>query len=453
MTSSTTVRPGSTGTVDAVVTTVAGSGIGGFGEDADGRAVHTRLHHPTGVTIDMARKILYIADSGNHRVRRVHHGSITTVAGTGDPGFDGDGGPADAARVTTPTSVAVDHHGTLYIADTGNHRIRKVDTDGTITTVAGTGDPGFDGDGGPANAARVTTPTSVAVDHHGTLYIADTGNHRIRKVDTDGTITTVAGAAEPGDSTSRGGFSEPVGVAVDRAGSVYVAERGAARVSRIGTTGLVTVIAGAGAASDRGSTRLSRPNGVAVDGRGAVYIADTGCHRIRKVTSGIVDSIAGTGSPGRGGVGGRAVLTPFDAPNGVALDEYGNMYVADTGSHRIRKIMLFDRLLAISGDGQRPAPAAVFPRPLVVRVTLREGPVLAAPITFAIVGDTTSGARFTESASTRTVVRTNLQGEAAVELTGGPMPGTVRVEATLGTMVTTFTAAISTPKATSASAR
>ena len=205
----------------------------------NGPATDARLATPTGVAVDGAGN-LYIADSRNHRIRKVDSsGTITTIAGTGELGFGGDGGPATDARLAFPTDVAVDGAGNLHIADSRNHRIRKVDSSGTITTIAGTGELGFGGDGGPATDARLAFPTDVAVNGAGNLYIADSRNHRIRKVDSSGTITTIAGSGEPG-------FSGDGGPATD--------------------------------------ARLARPNGVAVDDAGNVYIADTDNHRIRILT-------------------------------------------------------------------------------------------------------------------------------------------------------------------------
>ncbi|AOS64813.1 NHL domain-containing protein [Actinoalloteichus hymeniacidonis] len=440
MTGSTTTSLEST-VADAVVTTVAGAGEGGAGEDEDGHAIRTQLRCPTGIAVDTANKTVYIADAGNHRIRRIQHGRICTIAGIGEPGFGGDGGPADQARLTTPTGIAIDPDGNLYIADSANHRIRKVDPSGHISTIAGTGEPGFGGDGGRADRARLTTPTGIAIDPDGNLYIADSANHRIRKVDLSGHIGTIAGIEQSGASV----LNFPVAVALDRKGAVYVAERGAARIIRIDDGGTIGVLAGPGAPGAQAGVRLSEPSGVAVDEHGDVYIADSGSHRIRKFSAGTISTIAGIGSPGRGEIGARAVVSPLDTPRGVAVDEYGNVFVADAGSHRVRKITLVDDLTAVGGDGQRPAPGGLFPRPIIVRITREGRPVIAVPVTFTITGDTTSGARFNHAPRTRWVARTNMAGEAAAELTAGPTPGTVRIEAAVGVRVAAFTAAVEPP--------
>ena len=225
------------------ITTIAGTGGGSFSGDG-GPAVRSQLREPRGVAVDGAGN-LYIADTQNNRIRKVDStGTITTVAGTGQYGFSGDGGPATAAQLANPHSVTVDGSGNLYIADGNNHRIRKVDSTGTITTVAGMGFGFISGDGRPATAARLDNPRGVALDRAGNLYIADGYNSRIRKVDSRGTITTIAGTGEIG--VGRGGFSGDGGPAT--------------------------------------AARLNFPFDVAVDGAGNLYIADTSNNRIRKLT-------------------------------------------------------------------------------------------------------------------------------------------------------------------------
>ena len=348
----------STGTI----TTIAGPGDVLFGGDG-GPAVQAGLRPPRGVAVDSAGD-LYIADAGNHRIRKVDStGTITTIAGTGVSGFGGDGGAAVQAGLSNPRGVAVDGVGNLYMADTGNHRIRKVDSTGTITTIAGTGVSGFGEDGGPAIQATLYYPRGVAVDSTGNLYIADTYNHRIRRVDLSGTITTIAGTGERSGFFSGDGrpavqaeFFGPVDVAVDSAGNVYIADSNNNRIRKVDSTGTITTIAGTGERGDRGDggpaveARITEPSGVALDSAGDLYIADAGNNRIRKVDStGTITTIAGTGERYFGGDGGPANQAWLSKPSGVAVDGGGNLYIADTGNNRIRKVDSTGTITTIAG--------------------------------------------------------------------------------------------------------
>ena len=333
------------------ITTVAGTGEGSFGGDG-GPAVRSQLREPRGVAVDGAGN-LYIADSQNNRIRKVDStGTITTVAGTGAFGFSGDGGPASEAQLYSPHSVTVDGAGNLYIADSGNHRIRKVDSRGTITTVAGTGFGFSSGDGGPAVEARLSYPEGVALDGAGNLYIADSGNSRIRKVDSRGTITTIAGTGERGFSGDGGPAVRsqlyfPSGVAVDGAGNLYIGDLYNNRIRKVDSRGTITTIAGTGESGFSGdggpaiAAQFNSPTGVALDGAGNLYIGDLYNHRIRKVDSrGTITTIAGKGvPPSFSGDGGPATEAHLYAPWGVAVDGAGNLYIADTSNNRIRKLI------------------------------------------------------------------------------------------------------------------
>ena len=346
-----------------VITTIAGTGERGFG--GDGRAaVAAQLWSPAGVVLDRAGN-LYIADRGNHRIRKVDSsGTITTFAGTGERGFGGDGRAAVAAQLSSPSGVATDGAGNLYIADRGNQRVRKVDFLGVITTVAGTGERGFGGDGRPADQAQLTSPADVAVDVAGNLYIADRGNYRIRKVDSSGTITTFAGSGELGFGGFVGdGFPadeahlwSPYGVAVDDAGNIYIADERHNRVRKVDSSGIISTVAGSGwngYGGDGGpaaEARLSSPYCVAVDSAGNIYIADRGNYRIRKVdSSGTITTITGSVKPGDGG---PAVHAQLRSPNGVATDSYGNLFIADPGNDRIRKVDSSGIISTVAGTGE-----------------------------------------------------------------------------------------------------
>ena len=369
--------------VDAmgVIATIAGTGRRGYSGEG-GPAVEADLSWPEGLTLDSTGN-LYIADSGNHRVRRVDGTrTINTVAGTGEVGYIGDGGLGVEAQLVQPEDVAVDEAGNLYIADRSSHRIRRVDSAGTITTVAGTGRAGYSGDGGPAVDAQLSLPKGVAVDASGNLYIADSFYHRIRRVDSAGTITTIAGTGRAGYSGDGGPAIEaqlrsPYGMAVDGAGNLYIADRDNHRIRRVDATGIITTIAGTG---ERGllflgdggpavEAPLSWPEGVAVDGSGNLYIADTVNHRIRRVdATGIITTVAATGKSGYSGDGGPAVEAQLFGPKDVAVDGSGNLYISDTINHRIRRVDATGIITTIagtaetgySGDGGSAAEAQLF---------------------------------------------------------------------------------------------
>jgi trimeric autotransporter adhesin len=336
-----------------IISTVAGNGSSGFSGDG-GLAAAAPLRNPTGVAVDSASN-LFIADSGNNRICKVTpEGIISTVAGNGASGFSGDGGLATAAKLNKPLGVAVDSAGNLYIADTGNNHIRKVTPEGIIITVAGNGASGFSGDGGLATAAKLNKPLGVAVDSAGNLYIADTGNNLIRKVTPAGIISTVAG---PGTFdligiNGDGGLATktpifPAGVAIDSAGNLYIAENN--RIRKVTPAGIISTVAGDGTVGFSGdggpataaqltAAQLKAAKGVVVDSAGNLYIADSGNNRIRKVSSeGIISTVAGGGTGGLGD-GGAATAAQLYSPAGVAVDSAGNLYIADSGNNRIRKV-------------------------------------------------------------------------------------------------------------------
>jgi sugar lactone lactonase YvrE len=295
---------------------VAGNGIAGFGGDG-GIATAAQLNSPVCVHVDAANN-LYIADLGNQRVRRVStSGIITTIAGNGTAGFSGDGGAAASAQLNAPRGVAADAAGNILIADAGNHCIRKINTLGVISTIAGTpGINGFSGDGGPATAAKLYGPYSVATDGTGNIYIADVDNQRIRKIDAAGNISTIAGSGV-------GGYS--------------------------GDGGPATV------------AQLYEPIAVAADAVGNVYIADGWNNRIRIVNAaGNISTIAGTGTSGYSGDGGLAVSAQLNNPYGVAVDNAGNIYIADYGNNRIRRIAYASEHLRLE----------VFPNPVRARASV-----------------------------------------------------------------------------------
>jgi sugar lactone lactonase YvrE len=343
------LSPSAADTPVAIIQTVAGNGTSAFSGD-NGAATTASLSEPFGVAADAIGN-LYIADTSNHRIRKVDtSGRITTVAGNGTEGFSGDGGPATNATLNTPIGVAVDRAGNLYIADAFNNRIRKVNATGIITTVAGNGDARFSGDHAAATNASLSAPFGVAVDKVGNVYIADTSTQRIRKVDTSGTITTVAGNGTEGFSGDGGPAVQarlnfPTGVTVDRAGNLFITDQSNNRIRKVSTAGVITTVAGNGDTGFSGdhaaatSASLNLPIGSAVDAAGILYIADTSNHRIRRVdTSGRITTVAGNGTEGFSGDGSAATRASLRLPGGVAVDAKGNLYIADSSNNRIRKL-------------------------------------------------------------------------------------------------------------------
>ncbi|MBS1799733.1 MAG: SMP-30/gluconolactonase/LRE family protein [Acidobacteria bacterium] len=301
-----------------IVTTVAGTGEQGFAGDG-GPATGALLDSPAGVAVDAAGNI-YIADTHNQRVRKVSNGTISTVAGINGAGFSGDGGAATSAQLSNPSALAVDSSGNLYIADTGNHRIRKI-SGTTIGTVAGNGEQGFSGDGGAATAAGIDSPNGVAVDAAGRIYIGDTHNQRVRVVNTAGVISTLAG----GNSKTYGGdggaatsalLARPRGLSVDAQGNIYVADSDNNRIRLIATTGNITTVAGNGSqgfAGDGGpavNAILDTPRAPAAQAPGVFALSDTNNQLVRVVgPDGSIHTVAGQNSGTGGGQGLSESLT------------------------------------------------------------------------------------------------------------------------------------------------
>jgi sugar lactone lactonase YvrE len=337
------------------ISTFAGNGSGGFSGDG-GLATSAEMFIPFGIAVDSSNNI-YIADSINGCIRKVtaSTGNITTVAGIGGSGgFSGDGGAATSAELESPQGVAVDSSGNLYIADTGNQRIRKVTAStGIISTIAGTGTSGYSGDGGVPTNAKFHTPIGIAVDSTGNIYIADTNNNRVRWIQkSTGYIYTLAGTGTTGYSGNGGSaaaalLSIPNGVAVDGSGNLFIADTGNGSIRKvILSTNIISTVAGQGLGGFSGdgglatSAKMSSPEAVAVDSNGNLYIADTGNYRIRKVTKStlLITTVAGNGTSGYSGDGGLATSAEMNMPQGIAVDSTFHFYLADTYNERIREV-------------------------------------------------------------------------------------------------------------------
>jgi len=316
------------------------------------QAINIRLKNPRGIAMD-SNDNLYIAEQGTHTIRKIDKsGTITVVAGTGTLGSSGDGGLATSGQIYSPRSVTADNNGNIYISDSGNDRIRKVDTNGIISTYAGTGESGYSGDGGAATSAKINFPYHLTTDQDGNLYFAEYSNHIIRKVDTNGIITTVAGTPENGGYSGDGGaatsakLNRPLGVDIDLSGNIYIADYYNHVIRKVNTDGIISTIAGTPESSGytgdgdvATSAKLYRPVSVHVDNVGNIYINDRYNYAIRKVwKSGIITTIAGTGTSGYSASDSIAVSTSLSASWGTAIDNLNNVYISDYSVDIIRKI-------------------------------------------------------------------------------------------------------------------
>ncbi len=338
-----------------VVTTIGGDGTHGYSGDG-GPAVFASFNTPTSIVRDAAGNI-YVNDQDNHCVRKINvaTGIISTIAGTGYHGSGGDGGPATNAQLHANWGIAIDGANNIYIADQTNYRIRRVSPSGIITNFAGTGIPGDSGDGGPALSAQFERPIGIAVDAAGNVYVGDDNTHKVRKINSAGIITTVAGTGSNGYGGDGGPaisalLSNIWGLTTDKDGNLYICDGGLGttgnhRIRKVDTFGIITTIAGIGSAGyggDNGpatNARLYQPTGITVDNMGNLLIADCLNNRIRKINkAGIITTICGNGTPGFNGDGYIATSTIINQPLSVLADDSSSVYFIDLVNQRARKI-------------------------------------------------------------------------------------------------------------------
>ncbi len=333
------------------ISTYAGTGTGGFYGDG-GAATAAQIYLPYGLAVDASNN-LYICDQQNERIRKVSaSGIITTIAGNGTAAYGGDGGAATAAQFNDPAGVVVDASNNVYVADRVNNRIRKITPAGIISTFAGIGSAGYSGDGAAATAAQVNDPWGIGIDPSGNIYIADRGNNSIRKVNTSGVISTVAGYGSYGYSgdgaaATAAKMRYPTSVTADGSGNIFIADEFNNCIRKVDPSGIITTFVSTGTTSggysgDGGpatAAQVNFPRGVALDAAGNLYIDDLGNHRIRKVsTSGIISTVAGLGTAGFSGDGGAATAAQLNSPYGIALDASGDLFISDEVNHRVRKV-------------------------------------------------------------------------------------------------------------------
>ncbi len=327
-----------------------------FSGSVDGNGTSARFKGPCGVAVDSSGNV-YVADTSNNTIRMITSGGTSSTM-AGFAGFTGsnDNTTGTSARFKAPFGLAVDHNGTVYVADTGNHTIRKITSAGAVTTLAGqAGFTGSTDNTGPA--ARFSSPSAVAVDSNGNVYVADTGNHTIRMITSAGVVSTLAGfAGQTGSSDNTGSlarFSSPSGVAVDSSGNVYVADTGNHTIRMVTSGGVASTVAGtaglSGSLDGTGSgARFKSPDGVTVDSSGTLYVADTVNETIRKIaTGGVVTTIGGTAGSS-GSAAGLGTAARFFLPTAVAVDGSGNLFIADSSNQRISQGLPVNAPIVIS---------------------------------------------------------------------------------------------------------
>jgi len=331
-----------------IITTFAGNGVATSAGDG-GPASAASLYNPSGVFQDLYGNTYVVEYTGN-RIRKINPaGIISTFAGTGVAGYNGDGIPATNANIYVPIDVIADVAGNVYFVDNSNQRIRKVNTSGIISTVAGTGVHGYSGDGGPATNAMLRDPDRIGMDQAGNLYIADANNEAIRKVDNAGIITTVVGIGGYGGYSGDGGpataalLNPPLGVAFDGTGNMYIADGYNHVVRKVDVAGTITTFAGNGSSGISGdggpatAASMMLPGGIAVDAACNVYVTDWYAHNVRKIfSSGTIITVAGNGSPGFSGDGGPATTAQLYGPDNLTFDPAKNLYIADFYNNRVR---------------------------------------------------------------------------------------------------------------------
>ena len=410
--------------------------IVGISDNGDGGPATEAIIDPHGLATKEGSKTpdLYIADSRNNQVRRVDAVTniITTVAGTGVAGFSGDDGPAVNAQLSSPADVALDRGGNLYIADQKNSRVRRIDTDGNITTVAGNGTFGYSGDGGSATDAAIAFPSGIDVDDNGNLYIADQPNYRIRKVTPQGIISTVAGngtynpvdLSGDGEQATQVQIGLPTDVSVAPDGSFYIADFGSHRVRKVRSNGVIITVAGTGNYGSSGdgdlavNALLNAPSRVALDSQGNLFISDFANNRVRRVdvVTGIITTVAGTGVAGVEGDGGPAALANLYGATGLAVDSSARLYIAQAASARVRVV----------------GPPAATPQPPTATYTPTSLPSPTATPT-----QTPTMSRTPPFTQTPTATRTNTQ---TASPTGTPTQTPMRTATTTSTPTLALTA-------------
>lgn len=399
-----------------IITTIAGNGFNAYTGDG-GPATAASIYNPLGVAADGAGNV-YIVDTKNHCIRKGNSaGIISTIAGDGTAGYSGDGGPATAAKLYIPNKIALDGAGNIVFVDNGNFCIRKINAAGFISTIVGTGVAGNSGDGGPATVAQINACPGLAIDAVGNIFFSDAVKNTIRKINTSGIVSTIAGCGlsgymGDGGPATAARFNEPFGIALDGAGNIYVAEYSNNCLRKVSASGIVSTVTGAlvtGYSGDGGpasTAKLDRPGSVVIDHNNEIYIGDHNNSVVRKISNtGIITTIAGSRVSGYSGDGGPATAAQLRGPSDVYVDPTGSLLIADYVDSRIRKI---DNVVAVPVVGLKENIAMrVFPNPCHGRCFVN----ISAPQTAIIditVSDLLGRRVFTKTAETNTEVPLDL---------------------------------------------
>jgi sugar lactone lactonase YvrE len=351
-----------------LVALLSGSAVSAWQTAGKSRVAPIRLVYPNGLALDN-KGDLYISDIGTHRILKLNRqGRLSVVAGTGEGGYGGDGGPAVKARLFAPHDLAFDAEGDLLVADTFNHRIRRIDRQGVITTVAGNGQAPASGYGNPAPKDSLNNPQSITLDREGNVLVADTYNHVVRRIDRHGAMTTLAGSVAgfggDGGPASQAQMNLPMAVAVAPDGSVYISDAGNSRIRRVAPDGKIQTVVGfgppqdtygGGYAGDGGpaeKAKIFSATDLKLDAAGNLYLSDSGNHRLRVVRNGVINTIAGTGRQGFGGDGKQAVAAELNTPQKIAVAKDGSIFIADRANHRVRKVDTRGLIITIAGAGK-----------------------------------------------------------------------------------------------------
>lgn len=377
-----------------IITTVAGNHIQAFSGDG-GPAINAELNTPSSICMDGAGNLM-ISDALNHNIRKVDpSGIITTIAGNGTSGYSGDGGPATDAAMTLPFGIVSVADGYLFVADEAKNVIRKINSSGVITTYAGTGVAGYNGDNIPATNAELYGPYGLAFDISGNLYITDVYNFRIRKVDAAGIITTVAGTGHMGFGGNGGPataarFGPVSGIAVSRTGTVYFTDYENHMVRMISPAGIVTTIAGNGTDTTSGDggpatdAGVKGANGLYLDQQGNLFISDNWAHIVRMVdTSGIITTIAGNGTQGFSGDGGPATMAQLFNPIGITMNNTGNLLIADDYNSVVRELTHHSEGVSAATVNHS---VSIYPDPATNKISIASGTKIVSIAVYNQIG-------------------------------------------------------------------